>query len=608
MTTLTGTHLIRIRRPFTASGFAIAIISGVLGWTAANLISAHNTLRGNAIVGTDPGETSSQTPGGPTLSPPAPGPGVIRGTVTDARSGKAIRYATITIQGPVWTRGITDRAGHFVFERLPSGAYAATAFKPGFVPLEYGQHSAYEPHAIINITPKGEERHISFALNTGGVIAGAVTDVYGEPVPDAAVRPMRYEFRSGKRTLVPVTVGSDVVRTDEKGRFRIVGVAPGEYFVSAKVNALPHTSDGDNIAESFAETYFPGAISPQQAAAVKVTEAAENVVHIAMASTRMNRVSGFVVDELGRRVVARAGIVRIVPRGEAVTVGLTQLEPDGSFKMTLNEPSGEYLMVASTNPTLDGATGPVRYGRTPLLLTGKDVSAIQIRTDLGATIHGTVIYDSDAKADGVRPLMRMFAQPLDPDGGLVGSISVPVSPDDHFVLKNVFQASYILPDFAGNSVWRLKGVFHRGIDITSSGVDVTPGQRIDDVTVVITNHSAAVFGVVRDPARHAISDAVVLVFPADESKWKDPVREPVRYVRADSEGHYSVTGLAPDRYRIVALQAFDRGFASDWGLLRKLASRGVAAELSNKEEILDIWLAGSGAGSALTQNPALNHR
>jgi hypothetical protein len=67
---------------------------------------------------------------------------------------------------------MTDRAGEFEFVGLPFGTYTASASKPGFVKLEYGQGRAFEPSATIRIEPIDDKKNISLALYSGGVISG----------------------------------------------------------------------------------------------------------------------------------------------------------------------------------------------------------------------------------------------------------------------------------------------------------------------------------------------------------------------------------------------------------------------------------------------------
>src|SRR5439155_1009943 len=62
-----------------------------------------------------------------------------------------------------------------------------------------------------------------------GSIAGRILDEDGEPMPGATVRVMRYQYLQGDRRLVPVGTS----QTDDKGNYRVWGLMPGDYYVTA---------------------------------------------------------------------------------------------------------------------------------------------------------------------------------------------------------------------------------------------------------------------------------------------------------------------------------------------------------------------------------------
>src|SRR5262249_62034558 len=74
-------------------------------------------------------------------------------------------------------------------------------------------------------------------LPRGSVVSGRVVDEFGEPVADANVSAMRMQFVNGRRRLANAGRNS---QTNDLGQFRIFGLPPGEYYVSANFrSALP---------------------------------------------------------------------------------------------------------------------------------------------------------------------------------------------------------------------------------------------------------------------------------------------------------------------------------------------------------------------------------
>ncbi len=54
-------------------------------------------------------------------------------------------------------------------------------------------------------------------------------DESGDPLPGANVQVMRYQYAQGNRQLVP----AGTAQTDDQGAYRVWGLNPGDYYVSA---------------------------------------------------------------------------------------------------------------------------------------------------------------------------------------------------------------------------------------------------------------------------------------------------------------------------------------------------------------------------------------
>src|SRR6185503_1831836 len=63
---------------------------------------------------------------------------------------------------------------------------------------------------------------------------GSVRDEDGEALPRAIVTVQRYQYVGGERQLRPA--GAD--QTDDRGQYRVFGLPPGEYYVSATATGL----------------------------------------------------------------------------------------------------------------------------------------------------------------------------------------------------------------------------------------------------------------------------------------------------------------------------------------------------------------------------------
>jgi protocatechuate 3,4-dioxygenase beta subunit len=235
---------------------------------------------------------------GPPSDIPMPFPGMgprqfksgtarIRGRVVSAETGSPVRRAQLRVAGPdIGMRtAMTDADGRYEFRDLPAGSFNLTATKSGYVTVQYGQTRPFEAGKPIELAEGQVLEKADIGMPRGSVISGRVLDEFGEPVSDAMVSAMRSVWAGGRRRLQP-SGRSD--NTNDLGQFRIYGLSPGDYYVSATLRggdmgmmdfAMSAAGrpagagpSGSNTNAGYAPTYFPG--TANGAEAQKITLAA----------------------------------------------------------------------------------------------------------------------------------------------------------------------------------------------------------------------------------------------------------------------------------------------------------------------------------------------
>lgn len=101
--------------------------------------------------------------------------------------------------------------------------------RTGFVTQEFGQKTPNDPGALLTLSAGEEVRDRLFRLIPSAVIAGKIMDEDGQPLPRVMVSAMRDVYTEGKRKLSPEAYAS----TNDLGEYRLFGLRPGHYFVSA---------------------------------------------------------------------------------------------------------------------------------------------------------------------------------------------------------------------------------------------------------------------------------------------------------------------------------------------------------------------------------------
>ncbi|HEY7443492.1 MAG TPA: carboxypeptidase-like regulatory domain-containing protein, partial [Vicinamibacterales bacterium] len=274
--------------------------------------------------------------------------------------GTPVRRAQVRLNAPEirFSRmATTNDNGVFEFNELPAGRYTLTASKTGYLTLQYGQRRPLEPGKPIDLAAGQALTSLDFALPRGSVITGRVVDEFGEPIPDASIQALRYQYVGGQRQLIPA---GRMAQTDDIGQFRVFGLAPGDYYVAATVRTrglgqviaselteriqsgdatagvavevanLPggaiaaagsggsgpvsfQFSGGGEPAErtGYAPTYYPGTTTAAEAQRITVG-VAEEVPGISFSLTpvRLSRISGTAVDSQGAAIPRGMVLVR----------------------------------------------------------------------------------------------------------------------------------------------------------------------------------------------------------------------------------------------------------------------------------------------------------
>ena len=243
----------------------------------------------------------------------------------------------------------TTDDGSFSIPELPAGRYTLTAARTGYVTLSYGQRRPFQSGTPLQLTESESLTGIEIRLPRGSVVTGRVFDELGDPMPGIVVRVLRYQYAQGTRQLVPAGMG----QSDDRGEYRIWGLNPGEYFVSAVAPPnLPENFAGrggpppaviarggrgpfadaagppgrgrdagldaapEIEAVAYAPTYYPGVPSVNDARAVTVGLGAESAgIDFNVLLVRTSRVTGRVTDADG--FPAWSGNVTLIADGAA---------------------------------------------------------------------------------------------------------------------------------------------------------------------------------------------------------------------------------------------------------------------------------------------------
>lgn len=526
---------------------------------------------------------------------PPKGTAVLKGQVL-ASTGGPVRRAQVramSMEGRGGGVTSTDANGNYEIKELPAGRYTVTAGKGGFVQGNFGQRRPGEPGTPIDLSDAQTADKVNFVLSRGSVISGKIVDDGGEPVSGTMVAAVRYQFVAGTRRLVPGGGEGSTDRTDDQGSFRLFGLPPGDYYVSAnnRNNMMMMPGVNNTESEGFAPTYFPG--TPNVAEATRVTVRAGQEMsgaNFALIIARMARVRGRALNSRGEPVAsAMLMLMPDEPMVMSMTFNNAMVAGDGSFQFA-NVPPGRYNLQVRPNG-MPSATS--EFATMKVTVGNDDIDNLIVTTSVGATARGVVMTDDGSVPTFRADQVNIFPQPAEPGSMMMGAPGQNrVNDDFTFELTGLSDRRLIRANVGGQALgWYLKAVMLDGEDVTDGGIEFTPGRSYDGLQIILTRQTTDLSGLVTDDRGKPVLDATVVIFPANKELWAYSSRY-VRTARPDTNGKYSLKSMPPsDDYLIIAVQNLEQGQGGDPEFLARAAEEAKRLSLNEGEtKAVDIRL------------------
>lgn len=545
-----------------------------------------------------------------TQRPAAPeGTAVISGRVLAADTGRPLKRARVMVIAP-GGRGVrphaatSDDLGRYRVDALPAGTYTVQATKTGYVDAQYGQRRAALGGTPLEIADAQQVANVDVRLQRGGVITGRILDEDGEPLGRVLVTVLRYQYLRGQKQLAPA--GGD--QSDDRGSFRIFGLPPGEYLLSATapgperliVPLMEAAGRGggrglagmavvvgrgggrgvvDEEPEStgYAPTYYPGATMSAEAARLKLSAAQELAgLDFQLQLVPLATVRGFVSEARGNVVLVPEDGIGGLP-GQGLRAGV---QSDGSFVIR-NVPPGKYTAVALVEQGLFGTE--TSSAMQPLTVSGSDVNLALVPVK-SARIVGNLTFESagtptPTSYDG----FRVNAVPLD------NMIMLPrtnrpadVQGNGVVTLSGLMPGRYAI-QATGARGWTMKAATLGGRDVSDEPFEIKGGESLSELNVVFVDRSSGASGTVRSGGNPAPAGLAVIAFPAEDKLWRPQTRR-IQAARTDQAGAFRFNNLPPGDYLIVAVDDVEPGEWFDPAFLESIRDRAARFSLDEGEQ------------------------
>lgn len=540
---------------------------------------------------------SSQAGQQPARDQPAQRPGFgtggVAGRVVNGETRQPIADALVALIGGQTTTirvGQTDAKGAFILPGVPAGKFVLSASKAPYLGSIYGAPRAGRPGTAVVLTEGQIVTGLEILMWPGAAVTGTVTDRDGEPVAGADVQLQRRTTRGDQMSqMLAMLGGVPEATTDDRGIYRIFGVAPGEYLVTASVpdtlararrlgptevadglralrepsraasRGAPVVASGPQASSGYAPVYFPGTADLSGAATVSVAMGEERSgISIRLEIVPLAQVDGtvFGADGVGAANV-QITLQRLdeTPFMAMLRSGLrsSQTAANGQFTVRGVAP-GQYRLLARSTRTQPAPE--VSWATADFTIGGQNMGGLVLQLKPALTVTGRVAIDATAttpppELSNVRAgfmAMDMSRDQMGMLAGMVGAGGQAVRADGSFEVGGLIPGTHLATAVVGPEsplsllTWRIGAVVIDGRHVTDLPFDLKADALPKDVLITLTDKQQTLAGVIADAGGRPLTASTVLMFATDRRYWYPQSRR-VLAVRPSTDGSYEFSGL-----------------------------------------------------------------
>ncbi len=462
-----------------------------------------------------------------------------------------------TTQGGNLPGMTTDDKGEFKFPNVEVGLYSVISSAPGFIA------ESKDSTGGVKI---GDD--VTLQLKKGGVIAGRVTNAYGEPMVGAMVAATMLRDEEGEAVQAS---GNRGAMTDDRGAYRLYGLRAGSYIVQVRDS----NNFGTQNNSKELSIYHPSATRD---AAQEVTVQASSEISGVDIRYRVQYGSSISGNVVTTETDTRS-FVSVDLSSAGNPINSDNIRPGASARSFSIPavPDGEYELIA-TMQSFGNVTNRATLRSNPLKVTvkGNDISGLTLKLLPQAGIAGKVTVEkftgdrstcqinrngwleeinlnaTKQEVSGVAPVFMR--------GG--NNRGVPAESNGEFAFKDLSVGAFRLGWKLPTDFWYAKALTAPApkptkaaakpavIDLAKTGINLGSGQYLTNVNLALAEGAASVQGKIVAEAGKSLPGKMnvylIPVLPTDADNL-------LRYDSFSSvDGSYSFKNLQPGNYWIVA--------------------------------------------------------
>jgi hypothetical protein len=523
--------------------------------------------------------TAALLAAGGTTARAASGGWTISGVVVSATTGTPLDRAEVTLSttggsGTQLAETVTSATGAFRFDGVQTGKYALAASRRGYLPANYQEHEGYFTAVVTG--PNLSTQDLRLELTPYGSISGTVSDDSGSPVAEAELTLFREDDTDGEAKVGE----AGEAEADDAGEYEFARLRPGTYYIAVSAepwyatrsNPQTNLSTGqqDAPAPSPLDVAYPLTFYPNAPDSSSATPIEMNAGDRVEANFSLHAVPAIHIELHTSATVGRMG----VDAAKLVQEAFGSEQPTGSLNVG-------NLAYDRRNNTVTVYYPPVAPGHYEIEQNGRvltSIDATSSRTLDGLPAAATVdVRGRFAMASGSALPERAMVS-LRPVDGRASPLNSPLSRDGSFDFANVAPGSYevhltgplVVVQMAASG-----GEVH--------GSHVTVGSDAVLLAATMASGSAAVNGyAIRDGK--GVGGTLVLLVPSDPNASDELIRRD----QSDSDGSFSLLGVVPGKYTLVAIE---NGWSLEWKRRSAIAAylkHGVTVQVPENQRTMNL--------------------
>ena len=506
----------------------------------------------------------------------------IGGRITDSGGVEGLSRAEVLLltDDVIVAQTIAGSDGTYRFQPLGPGTYRVEAAKPAYIRGSFGQVSPFYGGTSIELHQQESLDDVDVRLWRGCVLTGTVYKD-GRPAPNVPIAALRTAYTANGPSFerVPALAATRSAygpTTDDRGFYRLYGLAPGHYLVLASGGSRSETTFAYHLmtqedwklaqaspsrtvatppmplsrvnaevasaglaleddAPRALPTYYSSAVAASQATPIDVApEEIRDSVDISIISGRMLSIGGSVIrPPFSKSTLVLLQLLNRDPQAGATAWSSSLPLTDNSF-LVRGLPPGEFVVEAETNT--GASSGSLLWGETEVSLAGADVLGTSLTLKAPSNLAGVV------NTHGLAADVQLDLLPTDAPPGSFRHLLHSTSKNGQFSFPTVLPGRYRIA--LGTITDPLYGaVIVGGTDVSDVDFDVPAGGLGEPIQVALAQ-GASVNGQLSVPRSQRVTDFDILIIPVDRKLWFWRSRS-IRLVGVQRDGSFSIKNLAP---------------------------------------------------------------